>query len=165
MGQTKYSGNADRGRQRLYTHEGGEHRWKQSGIRDDVRPVTQEEGQVTWNKRRVTFQNETWNSQDKKFMTGHPSPQCDRFQRNITLTETSVKWLYSSVTSGDSVGRSDHMACSYRFTCTIVDCFVMSSTEAMGRMLCSVLWRSKLLWTTQRKAEEWWVWRRCLKIL
>ena len=37
----------DRGRQRLYTHEGGEHRWKQSGIRDDVRPGTQEEGQVT----------------------------------------------------------------------------------------------------------------------
>ena len=47
MGQTKYSGNADRGRQRLYTHEGGEHRWKQSRIRDEVRPGTQEEGQVT----------------------------------------------------------------------------------------------------------------------
>ena len=69
-GRTKYS---DRVRQRLYTHEGGEHRWKQSGIRDDVRPVTQEEGQVTWNERRVTFQNKTWNSQDKKPTTGHPS--------------------------------------------------------------------------------------------
>ena len=45
--KTKYFGDADRGRQRLYTHEEGEHRWKQSGIRDDVRPGTQEEGQVT----------------------------------------------------------------------------------------------------------------------
>ena len=41
------NGNEDRGRQRLYTHEVREHRWKQSGIREDVRPVTQEEGQVT----------------------------------------------------------------------------------------------------------------------
>ena len=31
----KYSGNADRGIQRLYTHGGGEHRWKQSRIRDE----------------------------------------------------------------------------------------------------------------------------------
>ena len=34
-GRTKYSRNKDRGRQRLYTHGGGDHRWKQSGIRDD----------------------------------------------------------------------------------------------------------------------------------
>ena len=32
---------------RLYTYEGREHRWKQSGIRGDTRLVTQEEGQVT----------------------------------------------------------------------------------------------------------------------
>ena len=42
----EYLGDADRGRQRLYTHEGGRHRCKQSGIRDDVRPGTQEEGHV-----------------------------------------------------------------------------------------------------------------------
>ena len=29
------------------THEGEGNRWKQSGIRDDVRPGTQEERQVT----------------------------------------------------------------------------------------------------------------------
>lgn len=57
------------------------------------------------------------------------------------------------------------MALSYRFICTIVNCFVMNSTKAIGHILCSVLWRSKLLWTKQRKEEEWWVWRRCLKIL
>ena len=63
---TKYSGNKDRGRRGLYTHEEGWHRWKTSGIRGDIRLVTQEEGPVTWNERRVTFQNKTWNSQDKK---------------------------------------------------------------------------------------------------
>ena len=52
---TKYLGDADRGRQRHYTHEGGRHRCKQSGIRDDVRPGTQEEGHVIWNEREVTF--------------------------------------------------------------------------------------------------------------
>ena len=67
----------DRGRHRLHTHQGREHRWKQSGIRGDVRPVTQEEGQVTWNKRRVTFQNKTWNSHDRKPKTGQCSPRCD----------------------------------------------------------------------------------------
>uniref|UniRef100_A0A671TQZ6 Retrotransposon gag domain-containing protein n=1 Tax=Sparus aurata TaxID=8175 RepID=A0A671TQZ6_SPAAU len=36
----------DRGRQRQYIHQGREHRWKQSGIRGDVRPVTREEGQA-----------------------------------------------------------------------------------------------------------------------
>ena len=53
-------------RTRLYTHEGREHRWKQSGIRGDARPVTQEEGQVIWKERRVAFQNKTWISQDTK---------------------------------------------------------------------------------------------------
>ena len=56
--KTKYFGNEDRGRQRLYTHEGGEHRWKQSGIRDDVRPGTQEEGQVLKREENY-FQNKT----------------------------------------------------------------------------------------------------------
>ena len=76
-GRTTYSGNAERGRQRLYIHEGREHRWKQSGIRDDIGPVTQEEGQVTYSEWRVNFQNKTWNSQDRKPMTRHPSPRCD----------------------------------------------------------------------------------------
>ena len=45
--RTKYRDNTkDKGRQGLYTHEEGRPRWKQSGIRGDVRPVTQEEGQV-----------------------------------------------------------------------------------------------------------------------
>ena len=35
------------------TYEGEGNRWKQSGIRDDVRPVTHEEGQVTLNERKV----------------------------------------------------------------------------------------------------------------
>ena len=77
-GWAKYSGNEDRGRQRLYTHEGREHRWKQSGIRVDTRQVTQEEGHMTWNERRVTFQNKTWNSKDRKTQTRHPSLWCDR---------------------------------------------------------------------------------------
>ena len=41
-----------------------------------------ETGQVTWNEWRVTFQNKTWKSQDKKPKTRHPSPLCDRFIRS-----------------------------------------------------------------------------------
>ena len=37
------------------THEGEGNRWKQSGIRDDIRPGTQEEGQGTWNERGVAL--------------------------------------------------------------------------------------------------------------
>ena len=35
-----------RGRRRQYIHQGREHRWTQSGNREDVRPATQEKGQV-----------------------------------------------------------------------------------------------------------------------
>ena len=69
-------------------------RWKQSGIRGDIRPVTHEEGQVTWNKRRVIFQNKTWNSQDKKPRTRHPLPQCDskieNCRQQIPLTPLDI---------------------------------------------------------------------------
>ena len=73
--KTKYFGDTDRGR--LYTHVGGEHRWKQSRIRDDVRPGTQEEGQVTWNERRVTFKiKHEIHKTDRKTRQPH---------RNVTL--------------------------------------------------------------------------------
>ena len=93
--------------QRLYTHGGGEHRWKQSRIRDEVRPGTQEEGQVTWNERTVTFQNKTWISQDKKTqdrtsltaMWQHPSRTCPLrspwrrvLETDLQVASTIVKW-------------------------------------------------------------------------
>ena len=63
---TKYSGTGKRETRTIRHMRVMGHWWKQSGIRGDVRPVTQEEGQVAWNERIVIFQNETWNSQDKK---------------------------------------------------------------------------------------------------
>ena len=74
---TKYSGTGQREtRTRRHMRVMG-NRWKQSGIRENIRPVTHEETQVTWNERRVTFQNKTGSSRDKKPRTRHPSPRCD----------------------------------------------------------------------------------------
>ena len=50
---------------------------KQSRIRDNARLVTQEDWQVTWNERRVTFQNKTCIFKTKKPKTGHPSLRYD----------------------------------------------------------------------------------------
>ena len=87
---TKYLGDADRGRQRLYTHEGGRHRCKQSGIRDDVRPGTHEEGQVTWNERRVTFKiKQEFHKTDPKDKT--TSPRCDRVERETAVTQWFIR--------------------------------------------------------------------------
>ena len=45
--KTKYSGNETRGDADDKIHQGRGHRWKQSGIRGDVRPLTHKERQVT----------------------------------------------------------------------------------------------------------------------
>ena len=50
-----------------------------------------QEGQVTWNEKSVTFQNQIWNSQDKKPKTGQPSLRCDKTHNLDTFIRT-WKW-------------------------------------------------------------------------
>ena len=70
----------DKGRRRLYEHMGeegtGGHN-QESG--ETIRPVTHEEGQVTWNERRVTFQNKTGNNETKHTKQDMISPRCDTY--------------------------------------------------------------------------------------
>ena len=69
----KYSGYETREDAYYITHQGVEHRWKQSGIRGDIRLVTHKEGQGG----ELLFKIKQEVHMTKKPKTGHPSPRCD----------------------------------------------------------------------------------------
>ena len=90
----KYSGKAERGRQRLYTHGGGEHRWKQSGIRDDVRPWHRRKGKWPGTRGKLLFKIKPEIDKTKKPKTRHPSPRCDiNTNKPITVHKTDVSTI------------------------------------------------------------------------